>query len=152
MLLPAHADAGAYSAGENLFLAAGMAIAFLAALLIAAKFFLKPPTIFLKSGSNGRVRLFLRAGEEMHGIMINDPQGGEDGQPLALSIPHLPSGAEWSWEYDGHPGEPLLAARLSAKGAKGEVSLLSGSGAGVPAQKAMGKSQEGVRKLPKHAG
>ena len=149
VLLPAHADPGAYSSGENLALAAGAAIIFLAALCLAARLFLKPCTIFSKSGCNGRVRLYLHAGEDLQGIKIFDPQGGEGGQPLELSIPHLPSGAEWIWEYDANPGWPLLSARLSAKGAKGEISLLSGSGSGMPA-KAAEKSRE-ARKLPKHA-
>ncbi len=149
--LPKRSDSGAYSSGENLFLVAGVAIVFLAALLIAAKFFLKPSTIFSKSGSNGCVRLFLRAGEEMHGIKINDLQGGEDGHPLELSIPHLPAGAAWSWEYERNASEPLLAARLSAKCANGEISLLSSVGE-CNMQKVAEKNKHGTRKLAKHQG
>jgi hypothetical protein len=44
----------------------------------------------------------------------------------------------------------MLAARLSAKCAKGEIHLLSGSDSGAPAQKEMEKRRE-ARKLPRHA-
>ena len=147
--LPQQKDSRAYSSGENLFLVAGAAIVFLAALFLAAKVFLKPRTIFSKSVGYGRVRLFLRAGEEMHGIKINDPQCGENGGPLELSIPHLRCGAAWSWEYEGSIGEPLLAARLSVKCAKGEISLLSGVGGGNT-QKAAEENKHEKRKLAKH--
>lgn len=157
--LPGRAGSAAYPAWEPyagadiLFPAAGAAIVFLAALFLASRFFLKPSTIFSKSESGGRVRLLLRAGEDLRGIKISDPQGGEDGQPLELSIPHLPSGADWSWEYAGNPGEPLLSAHLSAKCAKGGISLLSGmGGGGAPKQKAAGTEKAEKRKLPKHQG
>ena len=58
----ARADSGAYSNGENLFIVAGMAAAFIAALFSAAKFFIRPCTSFSKSESNGRMKLCLRAG------------------------------------------------------------------------------------------
>ena len=143
--LPARADSGAYSSGENIIIVSGVAIAFIAALLLAAKFFLKPGTIFQKSVSGGRVRLFLRAGPDLHGIKISDPQGGDDGAPIVLSIPHLPAGAEWGWEYERKPGEPLLAASLSAKGEAILVSCVEGGG--VPAQKAGDMAKTGKRKL-----
>ena len=144
------ADSGAYSSGENLFLAAGAAIAFLAALLLAAKASLKPCTAFSKSVSGGRVKLFLRAGEELRGIRIIDPQGGEGGKPLQLFIPRLPAGAAWDWEYDENPGEQLLAARLSAKSAKGGISLVSGAGGGGM-QTAADMEKAGKRKLKRAA-
>ena len=151
VFLPKPADSGAYSSGENMFLVAGVAIAFLAALLIAAKAFLKPRTIFSKSGGGGRVLLFLRAGEDLQGITIYDPQGGENGQPLKLLIPRLPSGAEWRWEYESSGG-PLLDARLEAKCANGAVSIISDTGhSGVPKQKMAGKSRRENRKLAKHS-
>ncbi len=149
VLLPARADSGAYSSGENFFLVAGMAIVFLAALLLAAKILLRQRTIFSKSFSGGRVRLYLRAGEDLRDIKITDLQGGFDGAPLSLSIPRLAAGAEWSWEYEISAGEPLLAARLSAKCAKGTISLVSGTGENN--SQAMEKNKREKRKLPKHA-
>ena len=149
--LPAREDSGAYSSGENFFLVAGVAIVFLAALLLAAKIFLKPRTVFSKSFSNGRARLYLCAGEELYGIKITDPQGGIDGAPLSLSIPRLACGAEWSWEYEAESGEPAIAARLSAKCAKGSLSLVSGTGEGsAQQQKADEKKGREIRKLAKH--
>ena len=150
--LPLRADSGAYSSGENLFLVAGMAIIFLAALSLAAKFFLKPSTVFAKSESRGRVRICLCAGEDLREIRISDPQGGEDGKPLELFIPHLPAGASWSWEYDCDLGEPLLAARLSAKCANAGVTLLSGAdGGGMQKQQADGGKKHEARKLARHS-
>ena len=150
VLLSPRADSGAFSSGENLFLVAGAAIVFLAVLLTAAKVFLNPRTVFSKSYAGGRVRLCLRAAEDLKEIKITDPQGGESGTPLLLSIPHLACGAEWNWEYDGS-GEPLLAARLSAKCAKGSVSLIScveGGSVQKQTMADMGKAEK--RKLPKH--
>jgi len=148
--LPARSDSGAFSGGENFFIVAGVAIVFLAALLIAAKIFLKPKTTFSKSSAGGRVRLYLHAAEDLKEIKITDLQGGVDGAPLALSIPHLPAEAEWSWEYES--GEPLLAARLSAKCAKGELHLLSSvEGGNAQAQKITEKKEREARKLPRHA-
>ena len=149
VLLPKQTETGTYSSGENLFLAAGLVIAFLAALLIAASALLRPRTIFSKSAGNGRVALFLRAGEDLHGIEIIDLQGGEDGAPLRLSIPHLPAGASWNWEYECNSAEPL-AASLSAKCANGLISIVSYlEGEGMPKQK--GNMQE-KRKLAKRPG
>ncbi len=164
--LPRQAGAGAYPGGENLFLAAGMAAVFLAALLAAAKYFLRPTTVFSKSAGGGRAAIFLRAGEDLREITITDLQGGEGGRPLSLSIPHLSAGAEWNWEYECDPGGPLLAARLSAKCRKGGVSLVScveggamqkqaagGAWKGWPAQKqeAGGTGMDGKRKLKRAA-
>ncbi|MFA6907992.1 MAG: hypothetical protein WC263_04155 [Candidatus Micrarchaeia archaeon] len=151
--LPSAADSRAYSGGESLFLAAGASIAFIAALLLAAKVFLRPRTAFSKSESNGRVRLCLRAGEDLREIRITDAQGGEGGQPLHLFIPRLPSGAEWKWEYERSPGGPLLAARLAAKCAGGGISLVSGAqDGGAPWQNAKGAEKSEARKLPKAGG
>ena len=148
---PASADSGAYSSGENILVVSGVAIIFLAALFISAKIFLKPRTIFLKSGGCGRVKLLVRAGEDLREIKIADPQGGEDGEPLSLDIPHLPAGAAWSWEYECTSGEPLLSAHLSAKCAKGDISLFScGEHGGI--QLAAGKNKRENRKLAKHSG
>jgi len=151
--LPQRSDSPSFPGGENIFLAAGASIAFIAALLAAAKVLLAPRTIFSKSIRNGRVALFLRAGEDLREIRISDPQGGEGGAPLKLSIPCLPANASWSWEYELEAGEPLLAAHLSAKRAKGGISLISGAeGGGMPGQKSGGKNTRETRKLPRHAG
>jgi len=148
--LPSRADSGAFSSGENFFLVAGVALVFLAVFLLAAKVFLKPKTIFSKSSAGGRVRLYLHAAEDLKEIKISDLQGGVDGAPLALSIPHLPLGAEWNWEYDGS-NEPQLAARLSAICAKGELHLLSSVEDGsAQKQKTGDGNKRGNRKLPKH--
>jgi len=147
---PLRSDSGAFSSGENFFLVAGVAIVFLFALLISAKIFLKPKTIFSKSSAGGRVRLYVRAAEDLKEINISDLQGGVDGSPLQLSIPHLPAGAEWNWEYEGS-SEPLLAARLSAKCAKGELHLLSSVEDGSAQKQKMGDGiKRENRKLPKH--
>lgn len=147
--LPAREDSGAYSSEESFFLVAGVAAFFLASLLLAAKIFLKPRTIFSKSVDSGRARIYLCAGEALYGIKITDLQGGIDGAPLSLSIPHLAAGAEWSWEYEISAGEPVLAARLAAKCAKGSVSLVSGTGGNN--LQAMEKNKHEKRKLPRHA-
>ncbi|MFA5929885.1 MAG: hypothetical protein WC861_03295 [Candidatus Micrarchaeia archaeon] len=147
--LPGAAGQGAYSGAESTFIAAGAAIAFIAALCLAARFFQKPCTVFSKSESSGRVSLFLRAGEDLHGIRISDPQGGEDGAPLELSIPHLAAGQEWGWEYESNGG-PLQGAALSAKCKKGEISLVSGATpGGARLQKGAGKNRGEARKLAK---
>ena len=144
----ARADSGAYSNGENLFIVAGMAAAFIAALFSAAKFFIRPCTSFSKSESNGRMKLCLRAGENLQDVRITDPQGGEGGLPLELSIPYLPAGKEWVWERECSPGEPQLPARLSAKYPKGEISLISQVDGGmVQAQAADGDGAAVKRKL-----
>ena len=150
---PAREDSGAYSSGENILIVSWVAIVFLAALFISAKVFLRPRTTFLKSGGSGRVKLLLRAGEDLRAIKIADPQGGEDGEPIVLVIPRLPAGATWGWEYECTSGEPLLAAHLSAKGAKGGISLFScGEHGGIQRQKASEKNKREIRKLAKHSG
>jgi len=146
--LPVPSGPGAYSSGENLFIVAGAAAVFLAALSLAARIFLKPCTTFTKSASGTRVRLCLCAGKDLHGVRISDPQGGA-GRPLELSIPRLPAGAAWSWEYEMDSGEPLLAARMEAKCADGGISLVSGMKGGM--QKPGGAGMAGKRKL-KRAG
>jgi len=145
--LPASAGQGAYPGGDSFFLAAGAAAVFLAALLLAARIFLKPCTTFTKSASGNRVSLSLRAGRDLRGIRISDPQGGEGGSPIALSIPHLPAGASWGWEYEMDSGGPLIAARMEAKCADGAIfSMASGmEAAGV--QKGAGKGKREGRKL-----
>ncbi|MFA6214360.1 MAG: hypothetical protein WC717_03715 [Candidatus Micrarchaeia archaeon] len=125
VLMPPPQDSGAYSGGEIPALAAGAAIAFIAILFIAAKRISSPRTEFSKSAANGQVSLRLRAGCDLRGITICDPQGGEGGAPIELSIPRLPAGAAWEWAYEQTPGAPLLPARLSAKCAKGEICLVS---------------------------
>jgi len=150
--LPAQADARAYSSGENILLAAGAAFAFVAVLLIAAKILLAPRTLFSKSGKDGRTRLHIRPGEDLREIRITDPQGGENGAPLQLLIPHLPKGADWAWEYEHEPGERMLSARLVAKCKKGVISLVSGVEDGGKALKQNAAVAGGheKRKLPKH--
>jgi len=146
--LPKPEDSGAYSGGENLFLVSVVAIVFLAAFFLAAKFLLKPCTIFSKSIDNGHAILFLRAGEDLREIKIIDNQGGEDGAPLHLSLPILTAGAEWRWEYECDDSAPLIAAHLSAKCANGVLSIISeGAGGSVPNQK---KGMHEKRKLAKH--
>jgi len=153
VLLPPQTDSEAYSSGENFFIVAGAAIVFLTMLLIAAKFFLKPHTIFSKSVGNGRVRLFLRAGEDLQMIKISDPQGGEDGAPINLFIPHLPALASWNWEYECNNGEPLPAARLSAKCANGAISILSDVGGCSASNHKMAENNKHEnRKLAKYHG
>ena len=145
--MPARADSGAYSGGEIPIFAAGAALVFLAALFLAARAFLAPKTTFSKSAIGTRVRLLLRAGEDLRGIRISDPQGGGDGAPLELSIPRLEKGKAWEWEYELAEGEQLLFARMCAKGKRGDVSLVSGvENEGGKAGK--GKKR-GLRKLEK---
>ena len=71
--------------------------------------------------------LRLCAGEDLHGIKITDPQGGEGGAPLQLAIPRLEKGRAWEWEYEIGEGAPLLPARMDARGKRGGVSLVSGA-------------------------
>jgi len=148
---PRGADSGAFSSQDGTLLAAGAAFAFVAVLLIAAKIMPAPCTLFSKSEKNGRVKLCIRAGEDLREIMVTDPQGGEKGAPLQLVIPHLPKGAAWAWEYEQEPGGQLLSARLVAKCAKGGISLISSveDGGKTPKQEA-GRAERRERKLQKH--
>ena len=119
--------APAFSGNENIFPAAA-ALAFLAALVFALRLIIKPRTEFSKSSDGGTVRLRLRAGEGLRDITITDPQGGEEGKPLKLSVPRLAAGARWEWEYEPVPIKPPFPARMSARTAKGNISLLSNAG------------------------
>jgi len=149
---PRGADSGAFSSQDGTLLAAGAAFAFVAVLFIAAKSLIVPSTHFSKSEKNGRVELSICAGEDLRDIRITDPQGGENGAPLQLFIPHLSKGADWAWEYKHEPGERTLSARLAAKCKKGVISLVSGVEDGGKAlkQNAAGAGGHEKRKLPKH--
>jgi hypothetical protein len=149
--MPPRADAPAYPGWENILIAAGAVLVFLAALLAAQYLFLRSRTEFSKSSEGGSVRLCLRAGGDLREIRISDPQGGGGGAPLELSIPLLPAGARWEWEYERAPGEPLLPARMSARAANGVISLISGpKGNGAPGQK-ISEAKQGKQKLPKYS-
>jgi hypothetical protein len=142
--LPPQPSAGAAPAGEStLPLVAGMALIVAAAAAIAAWLALGSRTEFTKSQEGGRVALRIRAGRALHSIKVIDPDGGQGGAALELSIPHLAKGEKWGWDYERQQGEQLAPASMRAKCNGKEISLISGAPAGGSTQ------QKEKRQLPR---
>ena len=106
-----------------------LAIFFIAA--FAAMFFVARRLFFSKAEfrkivEGDRARLTLCAAKAMDGITISDPVGMDfAGRERKFSIPSLPAGKKWEWEYEVEEPQKALPASLTANYGKQKVSMLS---------------------------
>ena len=142
--------------GDSLPLTIAAAILFLLlalALFIFALRVLQSQSWFCKSVEGKRVRLALRAGENMKNVVISDPVAiGYSGELMEFSIPRLDAGKEWQAEYGIVSPKNALPASLRAECKSGSISILSQLIAEFPAgkpEKPAKKAAPAKKKVPK---
>jgi hypothetical protein len=142
--LPAAPAAGAPAGESMLPLVAALAILVMVIMAIAAWLALGRRTEFTKRQDGSRVLLCIKAGQGLHSIKVSDPDGGQGGAALELSIPRLAKGEKWEWDYERAQGAPLAPASMRAKCNGREISLISGIG-----REGAARQEKGKRQLPR---